>query len=182
MVCYLDGKIYKLVNLINDEIYIGSTCNYLRVRKQQHKCGIGKCKKNLYRKLREMKVKKNDIDLILIEDYPCENRFELHKRERYWIEKLNAKLNNDIPTGTIKEWYKKNENKIKVKRKNYYEENKIGILNHNKKYRELNKDKIKKRKNRNFICLCGSKVKMCVRARHFRTKRHHDKLIRLIGI
>ena len=37
MVNYADGKIYKLVNNVDNKIYVGSTCNPLRLRKSGHK-------------------------------------------------------------------------------------------------------------------------------------------------
>jgi hypothetical protein len=35
--------------------------------------------------------------MVLIENYSCENRLDALKRERHWIETLQAKLNKVIP-------------------------------------------------------------------------------------
>ena len=37
MVNYANGKIYKLINNIDDKIYVGSTCETLIQRKNEHK-------------------------------------------------------------------------------------------------------------------------------------------------
>ena len=34
---YNNGKIYKLIGLTNNNIYYGSTCQLLKIRKSQHK-------------------------------------------------------------------------------------------------------------------------------------------------
>jgi hypothetical protein len=84
----------------------------------------------------------DDVDIILIEKFPCVDKMELHKRERYWIEKLDC-CNKAIPTRTSKEWYKDNKEKIKVKTKAYREANKEKLNAKCKAYREANKEKIK---------------------------------------
>ena len=47
----------------------------------------------------------NNTDIILVESYPCENKNELHSRERYYIENNNC-VNKIIPTRTSKEFKK----------------------------------------------------------------------------
>ena len=45
----------------------------------------------------------DNIDIILVEAFPCNNKNELESRERYYIEN-NICLNKNIPTRTMKEW------------------------------------------------------------------------------
>ena len=50
--------------------------------------------------------------MIPIEVFPCNDKKELEVRERHHIELLKPKLNKNIPTRTIKEWYEDNKEKI----------------------------------------------------------------------
>ena len=167
------GKIYKLINDSTDKIYIGSTCSSLNERLNKHKnnykCFIEKKGKQSYitsYKLLEL----GNVDIILIEDYPCENKKELNKRERYYID-INREiaLNKVIPTRTQKEYLETNKDKIKEYQKNYmlnyYQLNKNqmqekSIIYRNKTkdekkeydkcYRELNKEKIKEKQKERY--------------------------------
>ena len=51
MVNYQNGQIYKLVNNVDDKIYIGSSCNKLNSRKSQHKSKAHNSKIRLYNHL-----------------------------------------------------------------------------------------------------------------------------------
>ena len=130
MVNYQDAKIYKLVG--GGLTYYGSTCNELRIRLYQHKSNINKCKS------KQLFNTGDKVDIVLVEKYPCNDKLELHQRERYHIEN-NECINKVIPTRTDKQYYEDNKNKIKQ----YYESNKDKIKEKNKEYREDNKDKIK---------------------------------------
>jgi len=67
-----------------------------------------------------------DVDIILLENYPCNNKQELHARERHYIQLLDC-VNKCIPTRTAKEahqvYYQENCEKIKTQRKQHYQEN-----------------------------------------------------------
>ena len=64
-------------------------------------------------------------------------------RERYWIEELNATLNINIPSRTLKElkkeYYDKNKEIIKEKKKEYYDKNKEIFKQKKKEYYDKNK-------------------------------------------
>jgi predicted GIY-YIG superfamily endonuclease len=93
---YEKGKIYKLVDNTNGNIYIGSTIQSLSKRKSQHKEIKNKCKSKLI-------INNGDYDIILIENYPCSSKEELFARERYFIENIEC-INKMIPGRTKKEW------------------------------------------------------------------------------
>ena len=38
------------------------------------------------------------VKIILIESFPCDNKMELAKRERHWIEELKPALNDNLAT------------------------------------------------------------------------------------
>jgi len=71
---YNQGKIYKIIDESNGDVYIGSTIQTLKSRYHTH--GIFKD----YNKL------KCNCKIILIEDYPCNSRRELEEREQYFID------------------------------------------------------------------------------------------------
>jgi hypothetical protein len=100
---YASGKIYKIVNTEDEEIYIGSTCGSLRLRKSTHKGkAMTRPNRHVYSHLNN--VGWDNVRLILIEDWPCENKQELLSREQYWIEQIRPSLNknsavNNCPHG-----------------------------------------------------------------------------------
>ena len=84
-------------------------------------------------------IENGDCSIILLENYPCENKEQLNARERFYIETIEC-VNKNIPTRTIKEYYEKNKDMILEQKKQYYEKNKDIILEQNKQYYEKNKD------------------------------------------
>lgn len=158
---YQNGKIYTIRNQVDDEVYVGSTCMPLHKRFYEHK-NMKKFKKT------GMKLYKH-VDFLdgwdnfyieLHEDYPCENKNELLRREGQVQRELKASLNKNIAGRTQKEYYEENKetiagkrkkyneankDKIKEKSKIYYEANMETIAGKKKKYREANKDKIREK-------------------------------------
>jgi len=155
---YSKSKIYKIVCNITGLIYIGSTSQTLTRRIQDHKKNYKRYLNEKYNFTSSFKIiENNNYDIILVEDFPCERKEQLHARERYWIENTEC-VNMFIPTRTYKEWYQDNKAKIKEKKKEYHkayalkykekrkeinEKNKEKIKEQAKKYREENKEKIK---------------------------------------
>ena len=95
------GKIYKLVSFQTNKCYIGSTTvDYLSKRLTQHKCHL---EKGLLA-LTNIEITKSDgCKIVLIENYPCNDTYELRARERYWIEQEPNYVNKMPPTRTKKE-------------------------------------------------------------------------------
>lgn len=145
---YQNGMIYKLcckdTNI--EDIYIGSTCNFSK-RKHCHKNSCNNINNKCYNCYKYKFIRDNggwdNWDMILIESYPCNNKLELHKKEREYIENLKPSLNSEIPSRQRKEYdniyYINNKNEISKQKKEYYKNNKEKI----KEYREENKEKIK---------------------------------------
>lgn len=156
---YEQGKIYRLVNNTTDNCYYGSTCIELRKRKYQHKSKYLTYLKDQKKFLTSFKIFEPDIynvDIILVEQYPCSNKQELHARERWYIENHDC-VNKVIPTRTLKEYYMDNRDKINERQKEYYKENKDKIRDYYKEnkdkisekekaYRQANKDNIREKK------------------------------------
>ena len=131
-------------------------------------------------------IKSGDFDIILIEHFPCESKEELHKRERYWIERIN-KVNKNIPTRTDKEYREDNKDKLKKYREDhkqekkmydekYRENNKKYIKELNRKHREKNYDKL----NGKHSCECGGSYALKHKSTHMKTKKHQEYVCKLI--
>jgi hypothetical protein len=141
------GFVYKLCcrDLEVKEIYVGSTSN-LKNRKHGHKrsCTIETDKdynSPVYTFIRANGGFHN-WDLIQIERVEFNTRFELHARERHYIELLRATLNKQIPTRTKKEYYDEHKEEQKEIVKKYYEDNKDQKKEYQKEYYIENKNQI----------------------------------------
>jgi hypothetical protein len=144
---YNNGKIYKLVNDVDDEIYIGSTCLPLSKRFYGHKIAAKKRNVRVYQHLNN--IGWDNVKIILIEEYPCNNKMELLRKEREHIENLNPQLNMRTPTRTNKEYYEANKEVISQKRKEWRENNKELISIRVKEWRENNKSYMKEYREAN---------------------------------
>jgi hypothetical protein len=126
---YQNGKIYKLVNNVDDEIYVGSTCLPLYKRLSNHRYDAKKEKmKNTYKHLNN--IGWESVKIILIENYPCDSKDELLARERYWYDKLKPSINRQRPLVTKEEYlqyFLDYNDRNKEKRKEYHDTNKENL-------------------------------------------------------
>jgi hypothetical protein len=94
MLNFANAKIYKLVNSEDDEIYIGSTCGTLHLRKCRHKKDANRYpNRRVYEHLN--RVGWANVRIILIESFSCLNKNELLRREQYHIDLLQPSLNKN---------------------------------------------------------------------------------------
>ena len=169
---YSNGKIYRIICNNTGNMYIGSTCCTLSQRLAQHKSEY-----NMFLNGKRKHcstsfdiIKGGNYQIILIEYAPCNNKEELLRKERYFIENMNC-VNKVVPLRTDKEYKEDNKDKIKeynernkdhiaeVKKqyyinniekrrlsmKEYAEKHKDEISRYNKTYRETNKAKLKEK-------------------------------------
>lgn len=130
MVNYQNGKIYKLYSPSKNIIYIGSTTQPLCKRLAEH---LGKYK--IYNNDNTkvdftssfLVLDCEDYKIELIEEYACNNKQQLDKKEGEHI-KANECINKNIAGRTKKEWKIDNPDKVKE---------------YNKKHRINNNDKLK---------------------------------------
>ena len=138
---YKNGKIYT-IRYKNDDslIYVGSTIQPLFKRWHAHKTDV-KRKNNLilYQKISETNIE--DWYIELYENFPCNSKEELNKREGQIIREIGT-LNKRIEGRTYKEYNDDN----KSNRKENYNNNKDKILEKQKEYRDSNKELISERK------------------------------------
>ena len=138
---YQLGKIYKIVCNTTGLIYVGSTCEPILARRlsghvRNHKKYMNK-KGNYVTSFKILE--KNNYVIVLLDNYPCDTKDQLHARERHYIESLEC-VNKYIPMRTTKEYYDDNQENILINKKIYYTNNKEIIDKKTNEYRE----KIKK--------------------------------------
>ena len=129
---YSEGKIYKVVNSINDDFYIGSTTVSLSRRMACHRQSAKVNTSTLYMKMREVGIKYFSIQLITY--YPCSSLHELFMKEDEYIHQLKPCLNMhmNISSDERKEELRKNnreKHKVKINERNLaaYYTNKIDM-------------------------------------------------------
>lgn len=135
---YKRGKVYTIRCRYDDSlIYVGSTIDKLAKRMAKHRTSE-KC--SLY------KLVNGDWDnwyIELYEEYPCNNKEQLEKREGEVIRAI-ATINQVVAGRT---------------RKEYYEDNCDKILEQSKKYKEDNRDKIAEYMRQKCKCdVCGCEI------------------------
>jgi hypothetical protein len=193
---YSKSCIYKIV-CKNPEImdcYVGSTTNLIKRRYQHKSCcnNINNKHHNLY--VYEF-IRSNggfeNWDFIQIQKFNCDNKEELHRRERYYIETLMSTLNKIRPTRTQREYqqdnrelfnkirkkyYKQHKEIISEKAKNYREKNREIISEKAKNYREQNREIISEKAKEKMTCECGIIYNKSNKSHHYKTHKHQNYL------
>lgn len=152
---YENGKIYKIHCNITNEIYIGSTIYTLETRLRGHLCFKDCLSKNI--------IDRGDYEIILIKDYPCNNKQELLWEERRHLEN-NICINKRLPIIT--------EEEHKQNKKIYRDNNK----HKDKGYQDRHRDKKNKRAAEKINCpICNLELRRDSLLKH--TKRKHNNNI-----
>ena len=135
-----NGKIYKIVDNTNDNVYIGSTCKTLKYRLSKHECDYKRFLKGIFNNVTSFDIlKNNDYKIELLENCNIKTKDELLVRERYFIEN-NECLNKCIPGRTVKQYYNDNKDKINIKKKERFDCQCGGQYTYNNKSRHLKYD------------------------------------------
>ena len=108
---YKNGKIYQILNKVNNDVYVGSTIQPLGKIMYEHrsKCNRLLCNGKLYQLMRE--IGRDMFYIELIETYPCNNKEELKAREGYYIRE-RATLNMTIAGRSDKQYYEDDKEQI----------------------------------------------------------------------
>lgn len=186
---YENTIIYKIVcNDLNiNDCYVGSTVNF-KSRKYDHKRSCTNSNDPAYNQSKYQFIRDNggweNWSMIEIEKYPCKDNNEARARERYHYEQLNSNLNNRLPKREYeekqaynKEYFENNKDELKEKRKVYMQnpERRIKEVERVRIYRQNNKDEILKRqRENNIVCECGSTHRSRDRAQHLKTDKHQN--------
>ena len=184
---YSKGRIYKVLNTVTDDVYVGSTCSPLTKRFYEHKKTIGKRNyehNKFYCKMQELGF--DNFYIELVENYPCSTREELRAREGEWIRKIST-LNKLIAGRDSKGYYDdnaenlrkkartyriQNPDKIKAQHKAYYDVNAENIKGRRRQCHAENKDKEREYKQQEWECECGLRVMLRSKCDHLRSKQH----------
>jgi len=192
---YQEGKIYKIYNTINDDIYVGSTTRKLCERMAEHRGRINH--KDSHNPLYQSFIEHGVINFYieLLEKCPCSDKDELRRKEGEYIRSLKSSMNKRIAGRTDHEYYIDNKEKAKEyysvnkqhfsqrakyynieHKKQYYENNKEAIKEKHKQYKENNKEYLKSYSGEKITCECGCIVTRGHLPRHKRSAKH-DQLM-----
>ena len=99
---YSKGKIYKILNNIDDEIYVGSTIKSLSQRMAHHRMILKqRSHLKLYTYMIELGI--DNFYIELIENFPCNDVYGLRAREGHFIREIGT-LNKNIAGITYNKW------------------------------------------------------------------------------
>lgn len=146
---YQNGKIYKIVDVGYTKCYIGSTCEKLSQRMARHRGTYksylkdNKLNTSSSRLFDEFGIENCKIELI--EEYPCENKMELLRKEGEHIRNNNC-VNKIIAGRTVKEYNEDNKEKISANAKLY----KINNHDRLKQQRESNAEYLKQKSKEHY--------------------------------
>lgn len=192
---YQNGKIYRITDNGYNLFYYGSTIQPLAKRMNGHRRKYTLYKSGEYHNMTIFSIFDEygtaDCKIELVEEYPCNNKMELFKREGWHIQN-NECVNKVIAGRTMKEWCQDNKEKTKMRCKDWYEANKPQYLERVKHYRnshkdeikdyrkhyyEANKERLKEQQSVKIICpVCNVCYLKCGRTRHEQTMNHTRRL------
>jgi len=145
---YENGKIYRIISHKTNDVYIGSTTQSLYERLNNHKdsCKRYLNKKQLYCPTSYDILKYDDAHIELIEDYKCNSKKELEKKEGEYI-RINDCINKNVAGRTGKNYYDENKEKVLTRHKKWRENNQEYMKQYRIKNREKNIEYQKQRRN-----------------------------------
>lgn len=133
------AKIYRLSSLVNDKVYIGSTCNPLNVRMAQHILSHWAFKSGNNSKCISSYdiIDTEEYKIELLEECSIEERF---KMEQKWIDTIKCVNKNKCYTGIIGN--QKSKESWRQYQKAHYHANRDAHMARKTRYYNANKDKI----------------------------------------
>ncbi len=157
---YSNSKIYKIVNDIDDLVYVGSTTQSLSKRFSKHKTHFREQPNTrFYQHVKDVGGW-DMFRIILIEEYPCDNRDQLRARE-FFHQCENDAIINGLNTNAAQFNLEYTENRINNNDAFTEREKKIKIVKHRSynnlkaNYHQSLKSYAEKNKNKYSCELCG---------------------------
>ena len=148
---YSETCFYKICckDLEIANVYVGHTTNF-KCRKSNHMRNCNTETRPHYNQYVYKFIRENggwnNFDMILIERIRCDDKLDALRKEGEYVELLNARLNCQIPSRTIKQWVEDNKERYTQLQQEYRENNRDWI----KAYFEANKDKLKVKKKQYY--------------------------------
>ena len=169
------AKIYKIIPLNQDhesDVYIGSTCKpSLAHRMSGHRGSYKHWKNGKYNNVTVFKLFEKygieNLNISLIEEFPCETKDQLRKKEGYYIKAIPC-INQRIAGRTSKEFQKQ----YRDNHKDYFEQ----YYKNNKEYLQTK-----------FKCICGGYHTRNHKSTHLKSLKHinymikHDDIIKKVN-
>ncbi len=175
---YANTCFYKIVcrDLAIKDCYVGHTTDF-RKRKHSHMkaCENSGDTNHDYPVYQFIRANGNweNWDMILIEKHECNDGLEARKKEREFVESLNATLNNRMPSRTSTEWYHENKEHVLELKRERYDQTKTEQLEQMKQYRLTHLDKIKAQRTSKHVCeICSRTCSMSNKSSHEKTVVH----------
>jgi len=198
---YRTGIVYKIIGLENDVVYIGSSFNTPSQRWRNHltkyKCWLngkaGACsifehfKRDGTDKYRLVPIKQYKVCSEDVRD-----KKHLMMYETLWINKLKC-INKQVAFQPIskkeqdKQYRQSNREQILEKKRQHYQNNREKVVEYNKQwyqdnrekrkerfrqYHRENREKLLEKRKEQYICECGSEVRIYHKSRHSKSKKH----------
>ena len=172
---YSKGKIYKVVDIGHNKMYIGSTVESLSKRMERHRSKYKEYLRGdgdntrVYWLFDEFGVENCKIELI--ENYPCNSREELEAQEGKH-QQSNKCINKVIAGRTVQEYLQDEYDYISFQKKIYRE------LHPEQRKGESQRryEKLKHILSEKYICECGSITTLRSKSKHNKTQKHQDWL------
>ena len=146
---YQTSKIYAIRSHQTDDIYIGSTTLSLSARLGEHRRQFryfteGKGTKTRYKgcKSRDL-LQYDDAYIELVEEFPCETKEQLLKREGEIIRSTFCCVNRCVSGRTPQEYKEENKEALRVRQHDYDMKRREAKKIYNKAYRERKMAEIK---------------------------------------
>jgi hypothetical protein len=183
---YSKGKVYKIVANTDEEYkpYVGSTCQDLSQRMTDHRKDYKRWKNGIGFKYSSFdlfdKFGIEKCQIILLEEYSCDNKMKLLMKEREWFDKMECcnKLkplkNEEEKSGSFH--YQRTIELHPSHNQEHYKRTIELNPNHNKERYQKRKVEMNKKRKESFTCDCGSIYRKCHKARHERTLKHQNYL------
>lgn len=86
--------------------------------------------------------KNDDYDIELVENYRCDNKEQLLKRETEFVKNNNKCVNICMPYRTLEQYYQDNKDRLIEKQRKYYNNDPKKKIEYQKQYAKKNKEKV----------------------------------------
>ena len=184
---YQAGKIYRITDNGYHSFYYGSTIESLSRRMGSHRRSYSDYKSGKYHYTTVFSIFDeygvDNCKIELVENFPCSNREELHKREGHHIQN-NDCVNKYVAGRSNKEWYEATQESRRAYRENTkdrrreyckarYEACKDKRIQQVKERYESDRDRILEYKKEKILCsLCNATYTISHKTRHEKSQQH----------
>jgi len=149
---------------ILDYTYIGSTRDFNQ-RKKKHKNACNNPNNSSYNYKVYQIIREaggwDKCEIVPIEEYECENGIQARMREEFLRKEYNALMNTNKASHNKQEYNAEywvlNKDKLEIQKKEWYEANKVEVL---------------EKMNKKYSCECGGCYTYCNKKTHNRTQKH----------